>query len=110
MNLAEEIDELRRLVTEGDATTPATLRRAAAEHARFLAGLGPPGAPLPPEWLKYVEKIALHAYKVTDDDVAALRSAGHSEDAIFEVTVAAAVGASVARAETGLRLLHDGES
>ena len=108
MKLSDEIDHLGRLVFEGNAKTPPALRRAAAAHARFLAGLGPPDPALPGEWLTYVEKVALHAYKVTDEDVEMLRQAGHSEDEIFEITVATAVGASFARAEAGLRLLEEG--
>jgi alkylhydroperoxidase family enzyme len=49
-----------------------------------------------------VEKVARHAYKVTDADVDGLREAGYSEDAIFEVTLAAALGAAHARLSAGL--------
>jgi len=57
----------------------------------------------------YVDKVARHAYKVTDDDLAALQRAGHSDDALFEVTVAAALGAALGRLERGLAALR-GES
>jgi alkylhydroperoxidase family enzyme len=53
----------------------------------------------------YLEKVRLHAYRVTDADVEALKAAGLSEDDIFEATVAAAVGAGLARFEAGLRTL-----
>jgi len=39
-----------------------------------------------------IEKVARHSYKVTDEDVAAVRAAGLSEDQIFEIVVCAAVG------------------
>ena len=39
-----------------------------------------------------VEKVADHAYRVTDEDVAAVRAAGLSEDQIFEIVVCAAIG------------------
>ena len=55
----------------------------------------------------YVEKVARHAYKVTDEDVEALKAAGYSEDAIFEVTASAALGAALMRLERGLIMLHD---
>jgi hypothetical protein len=48
-----------------------------------------------------VDTIARHAYRVTDDQLAALR-AGHSEDELFDVIVAAAVGAGVERRKLGL--------
>jgi alkylhydroperoxidase family enzyme len=58
----------------------------------------------------YVDKVARHAYEVTDEDVAALRRAGYTEDAIFEVTVSAAVGAGLARLERGLAALGRGRA
>lgn len=39
-----------------------------------------------------VDKVARRSDAVTDDDVAAARSAGLSEDEIFEIVVCAAVG------------------
>jgi alkylhydroperoxidase family enzyme len=53
-----------------------------------------------------VAKVAQHAYRTTDEDLAALLAAGYSEDQIFEITVAAALGASQARAECALRALR----
>lgn len=49
-----------------------------AERAKN-AGLGAEGGALPPELDGYVDKVARHAYRVTDEDVAAPRAAGHSE-------------------------------
>jgi alkylhydroperoxidase family enzyme len=45
----------------------------------------------------YLEKVHLHAYRVTDEDVAALKAAGISEDEIFEQTVAAAIAEGLRR-------------
>ena len=61
---------------------------------------------LPPPLDAFVEKVALHAYKVTDDDIRALDRAGYSEDAIFEVVVCAAVGAGAARFERAMQALR----
>lgn len=55
----------------------------------------------------FVEKVARHAYRVTDADVDGLRAAGYSEDAIFEATLAAALGAGRARLERGLAALRE---
>ena len=41
---------------------------------------------------QYLEKVRTGAYAITDADVQALKDAGLSEDEIFELTVAAAVG------------------
>jgi alkylhydroperoxidase family enzyme len=59
----------------------------------------------PPEFVSYLEKVRLHAYKVTDGDVQALKEAGYSEDEIFEQTVSTAVAAGLERLEAGLRAL-----
>jgi alkylhydroperoxidase family enzyme len=52
-----------------------------------------------------VEKIAKHAYKVTDQDLAAVRSAGFSEDQIFEIAVCAAIGQASRQYDTALAAL-----
>jgi alkylhydroperoxidase family enzyme len=54
----------------------------------------------------FVDRIAQHAYRVTDDDVVAVRQAGYSEQAIFEITTSAALGAGLARLERGLAALR----
>jgi alkylhydroperoxidase family enzyme len=59
----------------------------------------------PPEFATYLEKVRLHAYKVTDADVQALKDAGFSEDQIFENTVSAAAAAGFERLEAGLGAL-----
>ena len=85
--------------TPGD--TPTELRRAVEARA---AGDG--RADVPDALHAYVDKVARNAYRVTDGDVEALKRAGYSEDAIFEITVAAAVGAGLARLERGLSALR----
>ena len=84
-------------------------RRVVEGHAAFLGGrpIGTMGD-LPAALDAYVDKVARHAYKVTDDDIAALRQAGYSLDAIFEVTLSAALGAGMSRLERGLALLKGG--
>ena len=54
----------------------------------------------------YLEKVRLHAYRVTDGDVEALLASGLSEDEVFEATVAGAVAAGLARFDAGLRTLE----
>ena len=66
-------------VLDSDGTAPPELRRAAFDNA----GLSEPMRTL-------IEKVAHHAYSVTDEDVAAVRAAGLSEDQIFEIVVCAA--------------------
>jgi len=79
-------------------TTPA-LRRAALERAQENRDTG---AELSAGLARYVDTVARHAYKVTDADVATLQRAGQSDDSLFEVTVAAAVGAALHRLDRGM--------
>ena len=55
----------------------------------------------PPELAVLVQKIRDHAYRVTDADVDALR-ARYTEDQLFEVMIAAAVGAAEDRLKAAL--------
>jgi alkylhydroperoxidase family enzyme len=64
-----------------------------------------PDREAPPEFAVYLDKVRRHAYRVTDEDVEALKHAGYSEDEIFEQTVSAAVAAGLDRLEAGLRVL-----
>jgi alkylhydroperoxidase family enzyme len=59
-----------------------------------------------PELAGYLEKVRSSAYAVTDDDVDALRSAGCSEDEIFEQTVAVAIGEGLRRLDAALRVIE----
>ena len=70
---------------------------------------GTGGEDIAPDLAGYVDKVALHAYKVSDEDLAALKRAGNSDDLLFEVTVSAALGAAVGRLERGLSALRGEE-
>ncbi|HKC21812.1 MAG TPA: hypothetical protein VKB64_04785 [Gaiellaceae bacterium] len=53
----------------------------------------------------YLDKVRSNAYKVSDQDVQALKDAGCSEDVIFEQTVSVAVAAGLKRLEAALEVL-----
>jgi alkylhydroperoxidase family enzyme len=95
-----EITQLHRELVDrvlGDTgKASADLRRAAFENA----GLTEPIRAL-------VEKVAKRAYRVTDEDVAAVRAAGLSEDEIFEIVVCAAVGQASRQYSSGLAALAE---
>jgi len=67
---------------------------------------GTGGEDIAPDLARYVDRVALHAYKVTDEDFTALQQAGNSDDVLFEVTVSAALGAALGRLERGLAALR----
>src|SRR5688500_19259997 len=99
---------LRRAV---EARTAALGGRAAGGGAAEAGAAGGGGVEEVPAALRaYVDKVARHAYEVTDEDVAALLRAGYTEDAIFEVTASAATGGGLARLEGGVAGLGRGEA
>lgn len=88
--------ELRDKVAEGPGQSPVRVRRAAAS-----------GAPVPAAAHDYAQKVRRHAYKVVDRDVESLRAAGWSDDEIFELTVALAMGEGMFRLEHAQRLVDE---
>ena len=86
--------------------TDITMRRAVEEYCARLNGSSTRKAGgIPTDLANYLNKVALHAYKTTDEDIQALQQAGYSEDAIFEITLSAALGAGLAQLERGLSVL-----
>jgi hypothetical protein len=80
-NITQARAALVARVLEAAGEASQALRRAAFEGAT-------PGAP----WTTLVERVIERAHRVTDDDVAAVKAAGQTEDQIFEIVVCAALG------------------
>ena len=93
------------LTEPGHANT--TLRRRAFERAVELASADAPPGPFDEPVATLVDEVARHAYKVTDGDVRAVVESGLSEDAAFELVLAASVGAGTARLDIGLAKLRE---
>jgi hypothetical protein len=104
------IARLRTAVLRGSGVTAPRLRQAVEARAALIGGrpTGQADGELPPEVLRFVDKIARQAFDVSDEDVNGLRRAGYSEDAIFEVIASAALGAGLGRLERGLAALREG--
>ncbi|HEY3988787.1 MAG TPA: hypothetical protein VGM02_05775 [Acidobacteriaceae bacterium] len=81
-------------ILEGDGSASRAQRRGAFDNA----GLGEPMRTL-------ISKVAKHAYKVTDEDIAAARALGLSENQIFEMMVCAAIGQATRQYNTALAAL-----
>ena len=86
-------------ILEGGGEAPISVRRAAFNNG---------GLTKPLDLL--VEKVAMHAHTVTDDDIDTAKRSGLSEDQIFEIMVCAAIGqatrqydAAMATLETAIR-------
>jgi alkylhydroperoxidase family enzyme len=58
----------------------------------------------------YLAKVRSESYRIVDADVDALRSAGMPEDAIFELTLAAALGEATRRFDHALSITLESTS
>lgn len=91
--------EGRRAMLDADRAIPAELRRTIEAWSAGAHGAERPEVTLPDELAGYVGKVCHAAYKIVDEEVDALKEAGHSDAAIYEITVAAAMGAAFAGLE-----------
>jgi hypothetical protein len=97
-------DDVVQSVLGSEGATDAVVRLTALQHGGAvvtgdgnydaLSELGAAAAEI-------VDKVARHAYRITDDDVEAARAAGWSDHELFDVVVATAVGAGVTRRTLG---------
>lgn len=81
--LTELLAALSRSVLDGPAVTSSERRRAAAGSADDDSPLG-----------RYLRKVREHAHRITTAEIEALKASGASDDELFELTVAAALGQS----------------
>lgn len=95
---AERVAAVREAVFDSDAVTDRASRSGAASGDGELL----------PELAAYLANVREASYRITDEDVASLRRVGHSEEEIFELSVAAALGAALLRRDAGLRALRGG--
>ncbi|WAS90957.1 hypothetical protein [Nannocystis punicea] len=98
MHEADRFSALRAAVQQAildrDGATERETRR------RAYDGEGTPGA-----IAEYVATVRRNAYRVDDDMVAAVRQAGLGDDAIFELTVATAVGEAMRQFDAAMAAL-----
>ena len=94
--MVQQLHELRARVAEGPGELSPVIRKAALS-----------GSAVPVIAQTYTEKVRRYAYKVIDRDVEDLKAAQWSEDEIFELTVATALGAGLSRLNHALRALEE---
>ena len=82
-------------IVEGDGKASPIERRAAFNNHGLAEPLG-----------MLVDKVARHADRVTDEDIAAVRESGLSEDQVFEIVVCAAIGEATRQYDTALAALE----
>jgi hypothetical protein len=82
-------------ILEGDGTASRAQRRVALDHTGFSEPLN-----------TLINKVTKQAYRVIDEDIAAAKASGLSEDQIFEIVVCAAVGQAARQHDTALAALQ----
>lgn len=82
------------------------LRKTIMDYAVAVSCDRVAATPPPAAWQSYVDTVTKHAYRINDSHVERLKALGQSEDEIFELTIATALGAGVARLEQGLAAIE----
>jgi len=82
-------------ILEGAGKASPSERRAAFNNSGLAEPIG-----------ALVDKVARHAYMVTDEDITAARLSGRSEDQVFEIVVCAAIGQATRQHDTALAALE----
>jgi hypothetical protein len=83
-------------VQSGDGRASVADRRAAFANTDVPAGAR-----------ALIDKVAKTAWKVTDEDVAAAKAAGLTEDQLFELTVCASVGQATRQLDSAMAALDE---
>ncbi|MEM7156352.1 MAG: hypothetical protein AAF799_26090 [Myxococcota bacterium] len=87
-----QLEQLREDLLSKPGLTEPDVRRQADHFVREQWGVVEPGtATVDAEVAPYLKKLALHAYRIMDEDMEALREHGLSDEAIYELTVTGAV-------------------
>jgi hypothetical protein len=102
-----EVEAGREHLLHVDGETDPMLRKAIEAFVVAQWGLDRQGHGDIPEELKpYLKKLALYAYKITDEDMLAIRKAGYSDDMVYEITLVGAVGAALVGLEAVYQHLY----
>jgi hypothetical protein len=94
-DVTRHLEAAVKRVLEGKAVASAEQRKAAFDNA----GVAEPARAL-------IDKVANHAYKITDEDVAAVKGS-LSEDEIFELVICAAMGQATRQLEAARKALAE---
>lgn len=100
------VHRLREAVLGRSGATDLSVRQSVLARAARIGGDSLAQDTVPIALTTFVDKVAQHAFKVSNEDVEALRHAGYSEEAIFEIMASAALGAGLGRLERGLAALR----
>ena len=94
-DITQARNALTKRILEGEGKASPSERRAAFNNSGLADRL-----------CVLVDKVARHAYRVTDEDIAAARASGLSENQVFEIVVCAAIGEAARQYDTALTALE----
>lgn len=104
-----ELELAREHMYAATGETSTQLRLAIEGFVFARWGDARPDAPaLPADLEGYLGKLALHAYRIVDEDLDALREAGYSKDAIYEITIVGSFAAGLVGIEHLFEAMYGG--
>lgn len=106
-----DLDEARQILFSTKGTTdPLFLRSVEYFAAEKWGGVrSEHRLNIPGDLYEYLENIALHAYRITDEMVNNIKAAGYTDRELYEITFAAALGASMPALENLFGVLYPDE-
>jgi hypothetical protein len=101
-----ELGREHMLFTDGK-TTPALRRSVEAFVAAQWGHERMDVLPVPIELEAYLKKLSLFAYRIVDEDIKALRTAGYTDEMIYEITIVGATGAALVGLERIFQAMYN---
>lgn len=103
-----EVELGREHMLSADGKTTTDLRRAVEGFVTTQWGREREGVPsVPTELESYLKKLSLHAYRIIDEDIQALRDAGYADEEIYEITIVGAMGTALVGLEKLFQAMHE---
>ena len=93
------VNEARNQMLTSTGTTSPDIRRAIEAHTARALGAERDAPAVPEELAGFLDKLARYAYRITDEDVEALRAHGYEDHALQEIILVGSMGAAFAQLE-----------
>ena len=102
-----EVDKGREHLFAVEGATAPILRKAIEAYVFSCRGGNREGEFILPRELEvYLQKLALHAYKIVDEDLDKIKLLGYTDEMIYEITLVGAVGAALVGLEAVYQYLY----
>jgi hypothetical protein len=101
------ISQLKKRLFGGPGSSSPALRQSVRDKVASEVRTGRSSSLDQPEIDGYIEKLSRNAYQITDEDLENLAAKGHSQDLIFELTLAAAFTAGTTRLDIVTEMLRE---